>query len=59
VACVSQWIEEYGFKGLPVYTHNNLADLWTVVNFIMESTGRCISLVAVQPVYARQHEFAR
>ena len=48
---VAQWSEQYGCKGILVYTDNGLVDPWLVAQIILENTETLCPLVAVQPVY--------
>src|SRR5437588_8591242 len=51
VAAVARWSEDYGCKGILVYTDNSLVDAWLVSQIIVENTKTLCPLIAVQPVY--------
>jgi len=59
VAEVAQWSEEYGCKGILVYSDNRLADPWLVSQLILQETTRLCPLVAVQPLYMHPYAVAK
>ena len=48
VAEVARWSEQYGCKGILVYTDNSLVDAWLVSQIIIQNTENLCPLVAVQ-----------
>ena len=59
VADVARWSEQYGCKGILVYTDNSLVDAWLVSQLIIENTTRLCPLVAVQPIYMHPYTVAK
>jgi alkanesulfonate monooxygenase len=59
VAAVARWSEQYGCKGLLVYTDNSLVDPWLVAQVIVANTQALCPLVAVQPVYMHPYSVAK
>jgi alkanesulfonate monooxygenase len=59
VAEASQWSEEYGCKGILVYSDNRLADPWLVSQLILQETTRLCPLVAIQPLYMHPYAVAK
>ncbi len=56
---VARWSEQYGCKGILVYTDNSLVDPWLVSQVIVENTRELCPLVAVQPVYLHPYSVAK
>jgi alkanesulfonate monooxygenase len=59
VAAVARWSEQYGCKGILVYTDNSLVDPWLVSQVIAENTQELCPLVAVQPIYMHPYSVAK
>jgi alkanesulfonate monooxygenase len=59
VAEVARWSEQYGCKGILVYTDNSLVDAWLVSQIIIQNTEKLCPLVAVQPVYMHPYSVAK
>ena len=59
VADVAQWSEEYGCKGILVYSDNRLTDPWLVSQLILQETRRLCPLVAIQPLYMHPYAVAK
>ncbi len=59
VVDVARWSEQYGCKGILVYTDNSLIDPWLVSQIIVEHTDALCPLVAVQPVYMHPYAVAK
>jgi alkanesulfonate monooxygenase len=59
VADVARWSEQYGCKGILVYTDNSLVDAWLVSQIIIQNTEKLCPLVAVQPVYMHPYSVAK
>ncbi len=59
VADVARWSEQYGCKGILVYTDNSLVDAWLVSQLVIENTTKLCPLVAVQPVYMHPYTVAK
>jgi alkanesulfonate monooxygenase len=59
VADVARWSEQYGCKGILVYTDNSLVDAWLVSQIIIQNTEQLCPLVAVQPVYMHPYSVAK
>lgn len=59
VADVARWSEQYGCKGILVYTDNSLVAPWLVSQLIIENTTKLCPLVAVQPVYMHPYTVAK
>jgi alkanesulfonate monooxygenase len=58
VAEVAQWSDRAGYRGILVYTDNQLVDPWLVAQIVIESTETLCPLVAVQPVYMHPYTAA-
>lgn len=56
---VSRWSENYGCKGILVYTDNSLVDPWLVSQVILENTEALCPLVAIQPIYMHPYSAAK
>ncbi len=56
---VAQWSEEYGCKGILIYTDNRQIDPWVVAQVVIESTEKLCPLIAVQPVYMHPYTVAK
>jgi len=59
VADVARWSEQYGCKGILVYTDNSLIDPWLVAQLVIQSTTALCPLVAVQPIYMHPYTVAK
>ena len=59
VAEVARWSEQYGCKGILVYTDNSLVDAWLVSQIIIQNTEKLCPLIAVQPVYMHPYSVAK
>ena len=59
VAEVAEWSDRAGFRGILVYTDNQLVDPWLVAQIVIDSTDSLCPLVAVQPVYMHPYTTAR
>src|SRR6266545_702032 len=58
VAEVAAWSDRAGYRGILVYTDNQLVDPWLVAQVVIESTEQLCPLVAVQPVYMHPYTTA-
>ena len=58
VADVAAWSDRAGYRGVLVYTDNQLVDPWLVAQLVIESTEQLCPLVAVQPVYMHPYTAA-
>ena len=58
VADVAAWSDRAGYRGILVYTDNQLVDPWLVAQIVIESTEQLCPLVAVQPVYMHPYTVA-
>ena len=59
VTDVARWSEQYGCKGILVYTDNSLVDAWLVSQVIIQNTEKLCPLIAVQPVYMHPYSIAK
>lgn len=59
VAEVAEWSDRAGYRGILVYTDNQLVDPWLVAQLVIESTEALCPLVAVQPVYMHPYTAAK
>jgi alkanesulfonate monooxygenase len=55
---VAEWSDRAGYRGILVYTDNQLVDPWLVSQIVIESTEKLCPLVAVQPVYMHPYTAA-
>ena len=55
----ARWSEQYGCKGILVYTDNSLVDPWHVSQIIIENTKSLAPLIAIQPVYMHPYWVAK
>ena len=58
VAEVAKWSDRAGYRGILVYTDNQLVDPWLVAQIVIESTDALCPLVAVQPIYMHPYTAA-
>lgn len=56
---VSRWTDQAGYRGILIYTDNQLVDPWLVAQLVIESTEHLCPLVAVQPVYMHPYTAAK
>ncbi len=56
---VARWSEQYGYRGILVYTDNGIVDPWQVANVILQNTETLAPLVAIQPVYMHPYSVAK
>jgi len=56
---VARWSEQFGCKGILVYSDNNIVDPWLVSQIIIEHTTTLCPLVAVQPIYMHPYTVAK
>lgn len=56
---VARWSDEWGYRGILVYTDNGLLDPWPLAQIILENTRELCPLVAVQPVYMHPYAVAK
>ena len=56
---VAEWSEQFGCRGILVYTDNRLADPWVVSREVLDATEQLEPLVAVQPVYMHPFSVAK
>jgi alkanesulfonate monooxygenase len=59
VVDVARWSEEFGYRGILVYTDNSIADPWLVSQVIIENTKALCPLVAIQPIYMHPYTAAK
>jgi alkanesulfonate monooxygenase len=59
VADVARWADRAGYRGVLIYTDNQLVDPWLVAQIVIESTEQLRPLVAVQPVYMHPYTAAK
>ena len=59
VAEVARWSERAGYRGILVYTDNQLVDPWLVAQLVIEATDQLCPLVAVQPIYMHPYTVAK
>jgi alkanesulfonate monooxygenase len=59
VAEVAQWTDRAGYRGILIYTDNQLVDPWLVAQIVIQSSERLCPLVAVQPVYMHPYTVAK
>jgi alkanesulfonate monooxygenase len=55
---VAEWSDRAGYRGILVYTDNQLVDPWLVAQLVIESTESLCPLVAIQPVYMHPYTAA-
>jgi alkanesulfonate monooxygenase len=56
---VAEWSDRAGYRGVLIYTDNQLIDPWLVAQLVIESTRQLCPLVAVQPVYTHPYTAAK
>ncbi|CAN5227334.1 LLM class flavin-dependent oxidoreductase [soil metagenome] len=56
---VAAWSDRAGYRGILIYTDNQLVDPWLVAQLVIESTEQLCPLVAVQPVYTHPYTTAK
>jgi len=55
---VARWADQAGYRGILLYTDNQLVDPWLVAQIVIEATEELCPLVAVQPVYMHPYTAA-
>ena len=56
---VAAWSDRAGYRGILIYTDNQLVDPWLVAQLVIEATEQLCPLVAVQPVYTHPYTAAK
>jgi len=56
---VARWSEEFGCRGMLIYTDNGIVDPWHVAQLVLENTERLDPLVAIQPLYMHPYWVAK
>lgn len=56
---ISRWSDQFGCKGMLVYTDNSLVDPWLLAQIVILNTQRLSPLVAVQPIYTLPYTAAK
>jgi alkanesulfonate monooxygenase len=56
---VARWSEEWGCRGILVYSDNSLVDPWLLSHVIIQNTQSLCPLVAVQPIYMHPYTVAK
>jgi alkanesulfonate monooxygenase len=56
---VAKWSDRAGYRGILVYTDNQLVDPWLIAQIVIDSTEALCPLVAVQPVYMHPYTAAK
>jgi alkanesulfonate monooxygenase len=59
VSEVARWTDTAGYRGILIYTDNQLVDPWLVAQLVIESTEQLCPLVAVQPAYMHPYTTAK
>lgn len=59
VVDVARWSEQWGCKGILVYSDNSVLDPWLVSQIIIQNTQGLCPLVAVQPAYMHPYTVAK
>ncbi len=59
VSEVAQWSDRAGYRGILIYTDNQLVDPWVVAQLVVESSEQLCPLIAVQPVYMHPYTVAK
>ena len=56
---VTKWSDEYGCRGMLVYTDNRSPDPWVLAQYIINQTKALAPLIAVQPIYMHPYAAAQ
>jgi alkanesulfonate monooxygenase len=56
---VAGWADRAGYRGILIYTDNQLVDPWLVAQIVIESSEQVCPLVAIQPVYMHPYTAAK
>jgi alkanesulfonate monooxygenase len=59
VSEVARWTDRAGYRGILIYTDNQLVDPWLVAQLVIEASEQLCPLVAVQPVYMHPYTVAK
>jgi alkanesulfonate monooxygenase len=59
VAEIAKWTDRAGYRGILVYTDNQLVDPWLVAQIVIETTEALCPLVAIQPAYMHPYTAAK
>jgi len=56
---ISRLTENYGFKGILIYSDNRLADPWITTGIILTETTHLLPMIALQPMYMHPYTVAK
>jgi alkanesulfonate monooxygenase len=59
VSEVARWTDGAGYRGILIYTDNQLVDPWLVAQLVIESSEHLCPLIAIQPVYMHPYTAAK
>jgi alkanesulfonate monooxygenase len=59
VSEVARWTDRAGYRGILIYTDNQLLDPWLVAQVAIEASEQLCPLVAVQPAYMHPYTAAK
>jgi alkanesulfonate monooxygenase len=59
VSEVARWTDQAGYRGILIYTDNQLVDPWLVAQIVIEASEQLCPLVAVQPAYMHPYTAAK
>jgi alkanesulfonate monooxygenase len=59
VSEVARWTDRAGYRGILIYTDNQLVDPWLVAQVVIEASEQLCPLVAIQPVYMHPYTAAK
>lgn len=59
VSEVARWTDRAGYRGILIYTDNQLVDPWLVAQLVIEASDQLCPLIAIQPVYSHPYTTAK
>jgi alkanesulfonate monooxygenase len=59
VSEVARWTDRAGYRGILIYTDNQLVDPWLVAQLVIEASDQLCPLIAIQPVYSHPYTAAK
>ena len=59
VSEVARWTDLAGYRGILIYTDNQLVDPWLVAQLVIEASDQLCPLIAIQPVYSHPYTAAK
>lgn len=59
VTDVARWTDQAGYRGILIYTDNQLVDPWLVAQLVIAASEQLCPLIAIQPAYSHPYTAAK